>query len=877
MIKHRSLLLLIALSTINLGFSQNEVRLESLLDSMPVLDDSIPVPADELGIKIGERHLFTHEIVDYLDTLAEASPRMVALGEHARSYGGRPLVAYAISTPENLARLDEIRADRRRLIDPSSDVNLEDQPAILHMGYSIHGNEPSGANVAPLVAYYLTAAQDSGLLAQLEKVVILFNPVFNPDGVDRFAHWSNSYRGLNPSKDPNDREHREGFPMARTNYYWFDLNRDWLPHQHPESQGRLKLFHEWKPNVQLDFHEQGSESSYFFMPGKPERTNPLTPAINQKLTRSIADYHSRVFDKEGILYFSQEGYDDFFMGKGSTYPDLFGCVGILFEQPSSRGAWQDTQNGLLTFPFSIANQFRTSLSSLEATAALKDELLNYQRDFYIEAAKEGKAKPGYYLATAEGDPTRLREFVRVLQGHQIEVELITESIEVEGRAYPANQSIAISTAQTQSTFLKSLWNTQIEFDENIFYDVSTWTLPYAFNLQHTRKPVRKVSTAALPDDFHSPNEPRELAESTIGYLIDWRDSESPALLYELLEAEANVRVATIPLKAKLEGGQERDFGYGTLLVAKALNEPISDEVIAILKKAASKGAPVFPVASSFTEVGLDLGSRDFKVLKLPKPLIVTGDGISSNNVGEIWHMVDRRVRMPISMVDHNRLGSVELRDYTHVLITQGLRMLNDGAIDKLKSFIEGGGILWAQGDSAIRWVVDKELAEVKWRKTEKEKAAEAAKNSDAKAKKDSDSEDDELVERIPFAQARDEAAFRLVRGAIFGASLDITHPIGYGFTDEFLPVFRRSNQFFERSRNAYSTPVLYNEDPLISGYVNEENHKLIAGSASLVIDQVCQGAVVLALDNTTFRAFWWGTQRLLSNALFFGDLLEEPE
>ncbi len=159
-------------------------------------------------------------------------------------------------------------------------------------------------------------------------------------------------------------------------------------------------------------------------------------------------------------------------------------------------------------------------------------------------------------------------------------------------------------------------------------------------------------------------------------------------------------------------------------------------------------------------------------------------------------MVDRRVRMPISMVDHNRLGSVELRDYTHVLITQGLRMLNDGAIEKLKSFIEGGGILWAQGDSAIRWVVDKELAEVKWRKTEKEKAAEAAKNSDAKAKKDSDSEDDELVERIPFAQARDEAAFRLVRGAIFGASLDITHPIGYGFTDEFLPVFRRSNQFF---------------------------------------------------------------------------------
>lgn len=870
--KHRLLSLLILLTSSSLLFSEDALRLEDLLDPMPVMDQSIPSPAIHMKMEIGERHWYNHEIIQYLDAIAEQSPRMVPLGEHARSYGGRPLVAYAVSTPENLARLDEIRADRKRIIDPSSDVSLEDQPAVLHMAYSIHGNEPSGANVVPLLAYYLTAARDSGLQAQLEKMVIILNPVLNPDGVDRFAHWSNSYRGLVPSKDPNDREHREDFPAARTNYYWFDLNRDWLPHQHPESQGRLKLFHEWKPNVQLDFHEQGSESSYFFMPGKPERTNPLTPAINQELTKSIAEYHSRVFDKEGILYFSQENYDDFFMGKGSTYPDLFGCVGILFEQPSSRGAWQETQNGLLTFPFSIANQFRTSLSSIEATVALKNELLSYQRDFYIDAANEGKSSPGYYLATAEGDPTRLREFVRVLQGHQIEVELINETIEAEGLEYPANTSIAISSNQTQSTFLQSLWNTQTEFDENIFYDVSTWTLPYAFNLQHTRKTIRKVSTSPLPEDFHSPKRNGELAESEIGYLIDWRDSTSPSLLYSLLAAEANVRVATKPLTAKIVGGQQMNFGYGTLLVAKALNEEIPAEAIEALKEAASKGAPVYPVSSSFTDVGLDLGSREFKVLTLPKPLIVTGSGITSNDVGEIWHMVDRRIQMPISMVDHYRLGSVDLREYTHILITQGINALNEGGIKKLKTFVEGGGILWAQGDNAIKWVVDKELAKVEWRKTEKEKVEEAAK----KGKNGSNSEEDEPIERIPFVQARDDAALRLVRGAIFGASLDITHPIGYGFTNEFLPVFRRSNKFIERSRNAYSTPILYNQDPLISGYVNEENHELIAGSASLVVDQVGQGAVVLALDNTTFRAFWWGTQRLLSNAIFFGDLLEEP-
>ena len=850
-----------------------QLRLEDLLDPMPVLDRSIPSPAKHMGLEVGERHWYNHEIIRYLDAIAELSPRMLPLGEHARSYGGRPLVSYAISTPENLDRLDQIRSDRARIINPNAEVDLDSQLAVLHMAYSVHGNEPSAANVVPLLAYYLTANQDATLLAQLEKVVIILNPVLNPDGLDRFAHWSNSHRGLVPSKDPNDREHRENFPSGRTNYYWFDLNRDWLPHQHPESQGRLRLFHEWKPNVQLDFHEQGSESSYFFMPGKPERTNPLTPPINQKLTMAMAEYHSRVFDEEGILYFSQEGYDDFFMGKGSTYPDLFGCVGILFEQPSARGAWQETQNGLLTFPLSISNQFRTSLSSLEATANLRSELLEYQRSFYSDVGKKNKSQQGHYLATAKGDPTRLREFVRVMQGHNIEVELLAENIEVNGQAYPANSTVAIPAAQTQSTYLQSLWNTQIEFQENIFYDVSTWTLPYAFNLKHTREPVRRVSSVPLPDDFHNPEGPSELADSPIGYLIDWRDSGSPSLLYALLEVEANVRVATKPLTAKIMGGREVELGYGTLLVARTLDKAISDDALSILKDAASKGAPVYPAASSFTREGLDLGSREFRVIKLPKVILVTGSGISPYDAGEIWHMIDRRIQMPITMIDQDRLGSIDLQDYTHVLATSGLNALSEGNVKELKSFVEGGGVLWAQGSSAIKWAVDKELAKAEWRLTEKEKAEKAAKEGD---KKEQDKSEKDSVERLPFAQARDDAAFRLVRGAIFGTSLDVTHPIGYGFTSEFLPVFRRTNRFFEPSNNPYSTPVLYNKDPLISGYVNEENRQLIAGSASMAIDQVGQGAVVLALDNATFRAFWWGTQRLLSNAIFFGDLLEEP-
>ena len=852
----------------------DRLNLADVLEPMPELDATIPSPQSAMTLKVGERHWYHYEIYKYLDTLADASTRVIKLGEHARSYGGRPLMTYAISAPSNLARLDEIRRSRQQLVDPESNIDSETVPAVLHMGYGVHGNESSASNVTPLVAYYLTASQDAALKEQLEKVVIIFNPIYNPDGFDRFAYWTNSLRGAVPNSDSNDREHKEPFATGRTNYYWFDLNRDWLPHQHPESQGRLELFHEWNPNVQLDFHEQRSESSYFFMPGKPERVNPLTPDINQELTDAIAEYHRQRYDKEGTLYYSQERYDDFYMGKGSTYPDLFGCVGILFEQPTSSGARLQTRNGLLTFPSAISNHFKMSLTSLAATAELKDQLIQYQRDFYADSLKQGKSEGGYYLATVEGDPTRLREFVRVLQGHRIQVELLAESKVVDGQDYQANATIAIPLAQARYLYLQTLWERRKEFEENVFYDISAWTLPLAFNLQHTGKPVKKVSTKPLPASFHIPSNIEALEESSVGYLIDWRDSASPALLYALLDAEANVRVATRPFTATLAGGEQKTFGYGSLFVGKALNPKIPDKAMDLLREAASNGLPVFPAQSSSTNAGIDLGSREFAVLEKPKVILVTGSGTNQYDAGEIWHLFDQRIRMPITMVDWDRLGKVSLSDYTHIILTNELEFLDDSVVEKIESFIEGGGVLWAQEYEAVEWAIEKELAEGVWRLTEEEKAEEARK----KAKEKGDlPKTDVSVKRQPFADAEDELAFKEVNGAIFATSLDITHPIGYGFTSEDLPVIRSSAKFLEPSLNAYSTPVQYTEVPWLAGYISEENLKLMANSASLLVDQQGDGAVVLALDNPSFRAFWWGTQRLLINTVFFGKLLKEPK
>ncbi len=300
----------------------------------------------------------------------------------------------------------------------------------------------------------------------------------------------------------------------------------------------------------------------------------------------------------------------------------------------------------------------------------------------------------------------------------------------------------------------------------------------------------------------------------------------------------------------------------------------------LLRSAAEAGTPVYPVASSFTRSGIDLGSRDFHVLKKPKVMIVTGPGTSAYDTGEIWHLLDRRVQMPLTMVETYRLASIDLGDYTHILLTDPMSSLPEKVLKKIDGFVKQGGVLWAQGSFTIDWLHKEEITNVLWRETAAQVAKKELKakleNNEKSGGTDQAALETLLPERLAFVDARDEAAFRLVRGAILEGSLDVSHPIGYGYTDEFLPMFRRNAKFMARSDNAYSTPLIYTAEPLLSGCMSDDNQALVGGSAGIIVDQRGEGALVLALDSITFRAFWWGTQKLLVNAIFFGDLLEEP-
>ncbi|MCM4159677.1 zinc carboxypeptidase, partial [Antarcticibacterium sp. W02-3] len=363
------LLLLLSLQ----AYSQDDLDLSYYLPQDISYDENITKPQEVLGYIPGEWHVTHDLLLSYMRTLAEESPR-ITLETRGKTYEGRPLILLTITSPENHSNLEQIRQDHLKLTrENSGSLNTANMPIVVNQGFSIHGNEASGSNAALLAAYYLAAGQGPKIDELLENTIILFDPSFNPDGLQRFAYWANTNRSHNLNPDPQDREFSEVWPGGRTNHYWFDMNRDWLPAQLPESRARIETFHKWHPNILTDHHEMGSNSSFFFQPGIPSRTHPLTPQMNQDLTKEIGTYHAAALDKIGSLYYTEEDYDDFYYGKGSTFPDINGSIGILFEQGSSRGHVQETNNGLLTFPFTIRNQFTTALSTLEAAVGMREK------------------------------------------------------------------------------------------------------------------------------------------------------------------------------------------------------------------------------------------------------------------------------------------------------------------------------------------------------------------------------------------------------------------------------------------------------------------------------------------------------------------------
>lgn len=813
-------------------------------------DPSIPKPKDIIYHEVGEWHVTHDRLVNYMKAIAVAAPQRVKLETMGFTYEGRPQVLLIFTSLKNQQRLEEIRQQHIKLADPaqSASVNIDNMPIVVWIGHSIHGNESSGANASLLSAYYLAAAQGKQIDELLDNVVILFDPSFNPDGLQRFSTWANQHKSKNLVSDPNSREFNEVWPGGRFNHYWFDLNRDWLPAVHVESQNRVAWFQKWKPNILTDHHEQGSNATFFFQPGVPSRVNPLTPEKNQELTGKLAKFHAQFLDRIGSLYFTKENYDDFYYGKGSTYPDVQGCIGILFEQASSRGHLQQTNNGLLSFPFTIKNQFVTTLSTLEGAKQLRKEFLAFQRNFYNEAANRATAYPvkGYVFGD-KNDLAKTFHFAEMLKRHQIEINNLPANW--TDAAFEKGSSYMVSLNQPQHSLIRAIFEKTFDYKDSLFYDITSWTMPLAFGM-----PYQEITSSFMmgnkAEELKMPKSSVTGGRSGYAYLIKWDELYAPAALNELLNADIAVKVATSNFELN-EGGSNLKFQRGTLMIPVTMQTGDDETVFAKISGVTEKyRLKTYAVTSGSAASGIDLGSSKFVPVTRPAIAMITGPGVNATDAGEVWHLLDQRMNIPATHLEPAVFNRVDMNRYNTLIMVGG--NYPDINKDKLKTWVQSGGTL-ILSEEAVSWAAQNGISDVKFKKT--------------KSPVDS-------AGKLSYTDREQIDGSQQVQGAIFGADVDLSHPLAYGYNQKTVSLFKANKVFMEKSKNPYATPFYYGSNPLQSGWISKENGDAVKNSAAVVVNTVGSGRVINIADNPNFRAFWLGGSKLFMNAIFFGRIID---
>jgi hypothetical protein len=817
-------------------------------------DAAVPTPEAVIGHRVGTRHTRPAQLVEYFRAVAVVSDRVV-VGEHGRTHQGRPLVHAIVTSPANHARLEEIRAANARLSEAPgsvSDAELAGMPTVVYMGYSVHGNEASGSDASLLLIYHLAAGRGPAVEAVLEAAVVIIDPSLNPDGRARFVEWVNGNRGRAATSDGQDREHNAPWPGGRTNHYLFDLNRDWLPAAHPESRGRLELFHAWRPQLHTDHHEMGGSSTYFFQPGEPSRDNPNTPRSTIELTGLVAEYHARALDRIGALYYTREDFDDFYYGKGSTYPDVNGAVGILFEQASSRGLVAETTFGELAYPFTVRNQLLTSLSTLEAAVELRERLLRHQRDFYAGASGFARRAPvSAYVWSAAPDRTRAQQLARLLQRHRIRVHELARPVDVDGQRFEPGAAFVVPVDQPQARLIQGMLERRLEFEDSLFYDISSWTLPLAYGLPYGELRGRvgnllgpEVGPVTL-DGGGVVGGPANYA-----YVLSWDRYYAPRALYRLLDAGVRPVLATMPFEADV-AGQPRSFDPGSIIIPVTGRDttasPSTDDLHALVQRLAADEHVVFHALSTgLSRAGPDLGTPSARVLSRPRIALLAGPGTSAYEVGEAWHLLDARMAVPVSLLDTDRVASADLSRYDVILMAGYRSGLGEDGETRLRDWVRGGGTLVASGGST-GWATRTGWTGVTAAPTP---------------------EDDDAAD-VPFADVRTRAGAQAMGGAIFQGVLDTTHPLAFGMPAR-APLFRNHGTFLGPVDRPGTLVARYSDQPLLSGYISGRNMEALAGSPAIVANQEGRGRIIVLADDPAFRAFWLGTERLLLNAIFFG-------
>ena len=808
---------------------------------------TVQSPEQFLGYEVGTRFTRHHKIVEYFKAVAQARPDMVKTEKYGETNEGRELMIAYIASPENLKKLDLIRKNNLRIAGLTKDRMApitDGTPAVVWLSYNVHGNEPASSEAAMLTLYALVDPNNAQTKEWLKNTIVIIDPCINPDGRDRYVNWYNVAVGKNYNADPQAREHGEPWPQGRTNHYNFDLNRDWAWQTQLETQQRLKLYNEWMPQVHVDFHEQGYNQPYYFAPAA-EPYHEVITKWQRDFQDMIGRNHAKYFDAKGWLYFTKERFDLFYPSYGDTYPTYNGAIGMTFEQGGiSAGLGVKQKSGdTLTLVDRALHHYTTSLSTIEVSSKNAQKLIDEYKKFFDDNRNAKNADYKTYIVSSK-DANKIAAIKTLLDRNGIEYGNVSGKI--KGYRYFTNKeeevqlddnAIAVSMYQPKSALAKVLFEQKSKLTDSATYDITAWSIPYAYGVEAYALKEKKETTAASSKEI-------VITNSAYGYLIPYTSINSVQVLAYLLKNNVKVRYADKPFTYN-----NKNYERGTLIVLKTGNAFIYWDALVI---GASKkyNVQVDPVSTGYMDKGADFGSPDVHLIRAPKVALVTGEQVAAGDAGEVWNLFDQTLDYPITQILANDLGRLNLKNYTVLIIPDGnYRNLNDKAItEKLKDFEKSGGkIIAVQG--AINALASADFGI----KSKEEK-------TDAKDNKD------EYNTIKAFADREKDFLSDFIPGAVYKVDIDNTHPLGYGYPNYYYTL-KQDPGMYEFLKEGWNVGIL-KKDSYVTGFSGFKVKNKLKDAVLFGVTESGSGSFVFFADNPLFRMFWENGKMLFSNAVF---------
>jgi len=797
-------------------------------------------PSDFLGYEIGTKFSRHHQVVDYFKHVASEMPNQVKMEQYGSTYERRPLYVTYISSEENIKNIETIRQNNLMNTGLMPGGNSNPEIAIVWMSYNVHGNEASSTEASMLTLYkLLTEKQD-----WLKNTVVIIDPCINPDGRDRYANWFNTTASMPYNISQQASEHNEPWPGGRANHYLFDLNRDWAWASQIESQSRLSIYNKWMPHIHVDFHEQGINEPYYFAPAA-EPYHEIISDWQRDFQSQIGKNHAKYFDANGWLFFTKERFDLFYPSYGDTYPTYMGAIGMTYEQAGhSRGGLGvlNDEGDILTLVDRVAHHTTAGLSTVEISSQNAAKLNQEFKKYFNTSGLKYKS---YVM---KGNKDKVNALKTLLDKHEIAYGNPSVN-RVSGHSYQSNttgsmtvssDALVVSTNQPKGKMVKALFEPDGKLSDSLTYDITAWSLPYAFGLET----VASTSLISTQSVRKTPIKNTKNTNAT-GYMLKWHSLQDAEFLADLLNQDIKVRFTEKPMST---AGQ--DFDRGSLIIVRGDNKSLADLDDILLNSANKFNRRLYAISSGFSTRGPDFGSPDIKLVNKQKIAILSGNGTSSLSYGALWHFFEQQLHYPVTSLNTANFNRIDLDKFNVLIMPSGWysEILNEKGMEKLQAWIRAGGKVIA---------IDRALSSFAGKK------GFALKRVESKKK-----EGEEKKNLIPYADRERENAKQLITGAIFKTKVDNTHPMAFGYGDTYYTLKLGSSDYslFE---NGYNVTHIGNEPQKVSGFAGSEAMKKLSNTLVFGEERMGSGSLIYMVDNVMFRSFWENGKLFLVNSIFF--------